>query len=371
MNCDLSQFAGARRKAYCALLAVMLPIAAYCHAATDISVREHGARGDGTHDDAAVIRAAIAAATNAGGGIVRFPAGRYLLRSAETEGQLLTLLSGVHLVSDEGAELIDAGHPSVRGAEWRQGPLLRATGATDCEIRGLSFSGPGQALYMRNVQRLTIRDCRFTGHRPMPIYGDCTSDLQVLHCHFDHVDYGLYLRTPKKWKVRDCRFLANGRAIEAQGAVSCEVAGNFVDGKDENGKIQGIVGLLFFPNSAGPERGGASTVGNLVANNQVRNIREEGISFDCRGNAPEYYYGLPGMVSTADANSFTDASNQAEELKPAPSFGETRSRTAAWPSNGETILRTASSNRQQRDRVSAMLLCGRLHVCRDHGSRTG
>lgn len=312
-----NQLAGTIGKTVGASLTLILLLLIPDHAA-GISVHDHGARGDGKNDDAPAIRAAIASVARAGGGTVHFPAGTYLLKTSEPGGQLLTLPSGVHLVSDEAAELVDTGHPSAAGDEWEQGPLLRAVGAADCEIRGLHFSGPGQAIYMQNVRRFVIRDCRFKGHSPMSIYGDRTSDVEVRNCHFEHAGYGLYLRSPVRWRVLNCRFLANGRAIEAQGALSCEISGNFVDGKGPDGRIHGIVGFLFFPNSKGPRYGSASTIGNLITNNEVRNVREEGISLDCRGNAPRYYYGLPGMVAAADRNSFTDASNEAEELKPAP-----------------------------------------------------
>ncbi len=308
----------------------------------DFSVRDYGAVGDGRSDDAPAIRAAISAAATSGGGIVRFPAGTYRLAKAERGGQHLTLPSNVSLVSDEGAVLVESGHPSSPSDEWKKGPIVRINGASDCEIRGLHFRGPGQALYLRNSERITVRNCRFENHSPMAVYGDRTADVEVENCRFDAVGYGFYLRAPVRWRIRDSRFLANGRAIEAQGAVDCEVTGNFVDGKSPDGTIRGVVGFLFFPNSMASTfggssgvgsivrkvsglfsgsgmYGGASTVGNLIADNEVRNVREEGISLDCRGNAPKYYYGLPGMVATADANSFTDASHDAEELLPAPS----------------------------------------------------
>lgn len=336
-----------RRAACSSLMVILLFVLSDCksdyvsgHSAI-FSVRDYGARGDGKNDDAPAVRAAIAAAAKSGGGTVHFPAGTYLLKKAELGGQLLTLPSNVSLVSDEEAELVDTGHRSSPLDEWEKGPLLRITGANDCKIRGLHFKGAGQAIYMRNVQRIIIRNCRFTNHDPMAIYGDRSSDVEIGDCHFESVGYGLYLRSPVKWFVHDSRFLANGRAIEAQGAVSCKVSGNFVDGKGQDGKIHGIVGFLFFPNSmaskytttsvssiarkisdmlaGSPEIGGASTVGNIISNNEVRNVSEEGISLDSRGNAPKYYYGLPGMVATADKHSFTDAFNEAEELKLAPS----------------------------------------------------
>src|SRR6058998_3286708 len=48
---------------------------------TDFDVKAYGARGDGSADDTAPIRAAIAAADTAGGGVVWFPRGTYRVTS--------------------------------------------------------------------------------------------------------------------------------------------------------------------------------------------------------------------------------------------------------------------------------------------------
>lgn len=278
-----------------------------------VSVIDFGAKGDGNADDAAAIRRAIEAVADAGGGTVRLPAGAYLLQTSLPGGEALRLPSGVRLVSDEGARLIGAGHGAPPGSEWEKGPILRIDDASGCEVRGLRFEGPGQAIYLSDAQRCIVRDCSFAGHAPMAIYAERCSQVDVRDCAFERTDYGLYLRGPVNWRIQDCRFHSFGRAIEAQGAVSCQITGNLIDGGGE-----AIVGILLFPNSE-PRFGSASTVGNLIAHNEVRGIREEGISLDCRGNAPQWYYGLPGMVTASDADSFTDTTTPAEDLALAPS----------------------------------------------------
>jgi polygalacturonase len=70
-------------------------------AAADFDVRAFGARGDGTTVDSPAINAAIAAASQAGGGTVRFPAGRYLSYS-------IRLRSNIALVLDAGCTIIAA-----------------------------------------------------------------------------------------------------------------------------------------------------------------------------------------------------------------------------------------------------------------------
>ena len=52
------------------------------------NVKQYGAAGDGITDDTLAIRAAISAANAAGGGIVYFPAGTYLLATASSDGSV-------------------------------------------------------------------------------------------------------------------------------------------------------------------------------------------------------------------------------------------------------------------------------------------
>jgi len=57
----------------------------------NVRSRLFGAKGDGTTDDTAAIQAALTACRGAGGGIVRIPAGTYLLSSALVPGSSVTL----------------------------------------------------------------------------------------------------------------------------------------------------------------------------------------------------------------------------------------------------------------------------------------
>lgn len=69
-------------------------------ATSEYNVRDYGAAGDGTNLDSVAINRAIAAATAAGGGTVRVPAGTYLSGS-------IHLQSNVHLLIDAGATLLE------------------------------------------------------------------------------------------------------------------------------------------------------------------------------------------------------------------------------------------------------------------------
>lgn len=92
-----------RREAGIALAAVaFLPFPA--HAARSFSVRDHGARGDGATLDTDAVNRAIEAASQGGGGMVVFPAGRYLCFT-------IRLRSRITLVLEKGA-VIEAADPA-------------------------------------------------------------------------------------------------------------------------------------------------------------------------------------------------------------------------------------------------------------------
>ncbi len=88
-------------------------------AVKELNVRDYGAKGDGTTLDSPAINAAIAA-TGVGGGIVRFPAGRYLSYSIRLKSHLtLQLDAGAVLVAADpatGSGTYDAAEPN----EWDQ-----------------------------------------------------------------------------------------------------------------------------------------------------------------------------------------------------------------------------------------------------------
>ena len=101
-----------------ACLAVSITLALARALAADFDVRAHGATGDGQTLDTAAINRAIDAASAAGGGTVRFPAGTYLSFSVRLKSNLT-----LHL--DAGATLLAAtpsaelgGYDSPEPNEW-------------------------------------------------------------------------------------------------------------------------------------------------------------------------------------------------------------------------------------------------------------
>ena len=138
-------------------------------------VRSLGAHGDGVHDDAAAINAALAAAAQSGGGVVYLPAGTYLvgqtllfpserpvtLAGSGAGSTTIKLKDGanVDLVSQEGfAEL--TGTSTRRGLDRAAIKDLRLDGNRLRNRRGSGVRWYGRAFLIHNV---AIENCAGDG----------------------------------------------------------------------------------------------------------------------------------------------------------------------------------------------------------------
>lgn len=127
------------RSTHLILLSLFLPLlAAAVPNGTFYNVRNYGAAGDGVSLDTPAINAAIAACTEAGGGTVYFPAGRYLTGSIQMESNLTLYL-------DQGAVVLYSGeleHSPVVETRWEgtraytHAPLIYANRKENIAIIG-------------------------------------------------------------------------------------------------------------------------------------------------------------------------------------------------------------------------------------------
>lgn len=108
-------------------MAAAVLAAAYATQGADFNVRDFGARGDRTANDAGAIQRAVDACAAAGGGVVRVPTGQYLCGTVRLAGR-------VDLRLDPGAVLC----ASTRREDYPPGHrhLLEADGATEVTVSG-------------------------------------------------------------------------------------------------------------------------------------------------------------------------------------------------------------------------------------------
>lgn len=121
----------------CFIAVLALPVHVLAADASPLNVRDYGAVGNGQTDDRAAIQAAIdAAAAGAGGGVVQFPAGTYLVR------EILVLKSNITLSLDANATILNGinqvDHPSI---VFMTGP----------------FTEDGEQVLWGSTQNITIR----------------------------------------------------------------------------------------------------------------------------------------------------------------------------------------------------------------------
>lgn len=266
-----------RRFLYCSTLlaaACALPPLVRARAVpARISVREHGAHGDGRHDDTAAFRKAIAATPT--GGTVVVPAGNYLLDGSADRAVAVRLKSNMKLELQAGARLLtkpnalprhyllwvdqaenveiygipgrDGALPELvgerdrhlgQGGEWGQG--VRIQGSSNVTVRNLlirdfwgdgitvgSFRKPngGPRIFSKNVTIAGVR-CRNNRRQGISIIGALV--IQVLDSEFSDTkgtkpEDGIDIEPDKgdevrQVTIRNCRCLNNnGNGIEING----------------------------------------------------------------------------------------------------------------------------------------------------------
>ncbi len=222
-----------------ALLAVVLLMSSIpaSPAADRFDVRAHGARGDRATEDTAAIQRAIDACGQAGGGVVVFPAGRYLSGS-------LRLRSGVNLHLEAGARLVGTTNlslyaqptvpafmPEAKWGKWHRG-LILGEGVED-----VALSGPGiidgnrvfdptgeermrgpHTLVLLDCRRVRVRDVTFVDSANYAVFFQISDDVEFRDVKFVGGWDGIHWRgAPDRWcrnvKILGCQFYTGDDAI--------------------------------------------------------------------------------------------------------------------------------------------------------------
>jgi len=138
-----------------------------------VSVKDFGAVGNGAANDTTAIQNTITAVGAAGGGVVYFPPGTYLINAALTIG-------------NSGVSLVGAGQ-SVTFIKQSGGAAntLNFTSTTGACIFDLSIihssSSTGQAIKLLSCFQTTIRNVTVAGHT-MAVYASSSNTTSVLSC---------------------------------------------------------------------------------------------------------------------------------------------------------------------------------------------
>ena len=193
-----------------------------------IDVRDHGAKGDGIHDDTAAFQAAVDALP-AAGGTVNVAAGDYLIDPTRS----VRLRSRMRLALAPGATL------RARPNAEPKANVLRGEGLQDVEISGGRIVGErdshlgttgewGHGIRLRACQRVTVRDLQISrcwgdgisagGYMSRGRWSQPGSDLLLVGvvCEGNRRQ-GLTLGSYRGVRVSDCQFNGNGGTAPGAG----------------------------------------------------------------------------------------------------------------------------------------------------------
>ena len=160
-------------------------------------VKSYGSVGNGATDDSAAIQNAINACNSAGGGVVYFPAGTYLINSC------LYYYSNMMLFFENGAILL-RGNSSLRYllANDISNIVTGYNGTHDVRIIGATFDGNSPfcttahndnkctLLNTGHAKNITVENCTFINGNVWHFYEVCASEnVKIINCLFDGSNY--------------------------------------------------------------------------------------------------------------------------------------------------------------------------------------
>lgn len=189
----------------------------------DVTANEYGATGDGTTDDTAAVAAAIADLVTAGGGILYFPKGTYLV----------TGLTGASNMVVRGAGATNSIIKTKTGTTATS--LLNFTGKTDVLVESIGFDGNNDTVCLsgvyastsNTVKNLVVNRCAFKNFMPV--------------ANASSVHGAVYTWTSEGITVTASSFTDCGRAINLsrpQGV--CAVVGNTIGATADSRMLTGI-----------------------------------------------------------------------------------------------------------------------------------
>lgn len=238
-------------------------------------VRRFGATGDGTTSDRLAIQAAITAATGAGGGVVRFPPGTYVLDTQELSvdtGNLWFVGAGSaswikQTVNNTPAFAVADAVTDVR---WSGLRLSSPSGAVTQLGRGVIYVNPNGG--STGVSRLIVDHCRLEAGSTCGIAGNKIVDAWVHHNVIDNQgtgEHGVYLSSSGGDSdgviVESNKIISSGTThlgVQCRGGSRISIRGNRITGFDTSVLLSV----------------GTATTDSEVVDNLLRNATSDGIN---------------------------------------------------------------------------------------------
>jgi polygalacturonase len=217
-----------------ALLFVLAPAFPASHS---FNVRDQGAAGDGTALDTAAINRAIAACADAGGGEVRFPAGRYLSGTIRLRSRVtLNFEAGARLIGTTNLNeyqqpSVPAFLPEAKWGKWHRALIVGenledVTVTGGGVIDGNKVFDPAGEEHMRgphtiafvNCRRFTIRDVSIVDAANYAVFFQTSDDVEVRNVKITGGWDGVHWRgAPERWctnvTITGCQFFTGDDSI--------------------------------------------------------------------------------------------------------------------------------------------------------------
>ena len=218
------------------------------------NVKDYGAKGDGTTDDTTAIQNAFNAVSTAGGGLVFFPQGTYVIASDITVPSNCTI---------EGA-----GRDSILFAKASTSPnLLNCSGSSHIIISKLQLNGnkanvtilgiqytQENGIYLHNSDDITIRDCYIHDCMVSGIMANGGStNIMITNCRMvSNYDNQIYIRAQNTSPYSACSYIS---------ITGCECSGGSFSGIQILGSSYfAITGNVCYSN--GPTSGQGDGIGS-------------------------------------------------------------------------------------------------------------
>lgn len=171
-----------------------------------VTPQDYGAVADGVTDDTIAIQSAFDAVNTAGGGVVYFPKGVYLITPQ------IRIYSNTTVIGDKGESIVVTDQTYAQSKSMFQIGSSTAGAATtiNVHVRGMTFRGSETygdpqgglgIIGIWNVKHISFVDCLFQNNRYCAMKLINASNIEIFNSRFEAVDCGVIAQG--SWSVND------------------------------------------------------------------------------------------------------------------------------------------------------------------------